>query len=130
MRVGRCGFEHQLWEHGFTNRLLTKPEVFLSAKEIYIKKAFSRQVYQFGAVRPITFKTSVVCQSCILVPGNIPFTTIAPFYWRNFMFCDRCFINFFAGTPGIMGIYSMPSSYSSYGIQFKSLAVGLLVLTS
>lgn len=132
MRVGEdVDLSITLWEHGFTTRLLDKAGVFHKRRSTL--KSFSRQVYQFGAARPIIFKRHPLYVSPVFwFPALFLLYTIISFLLTGISCfvpddCDRILLRI---PLGMWVIYSV-LNFLMAGVQFRSISVGLLsVLTS
>lgn len=132
MRVGEdVDLSITLWEHGFSTRLLDKAGVFHKRRSTL--KSFSRQVYQFGAARPIIFKRHPSYISPVFwFPALFFIYTVVAFVLAGV----SCFVSdddyrLLLQIPLILWVIYSLLNFIMAGIQFKSLRVGLLsVLTS
>lgn len=131
MRVGEdVDLSINLWENGFQTRLIEDAGVFHKRRSTL--KSFSKQVYQFGAARPIIFKRHPLYKSLVFwFPATFLLATLTA--WVLFV------LSFYLTTP-FQQLLKIPLSlwilYSSLNfvfstIQFKSLKVGFLsIITS
>jgi glycosyltransferase involved in cell wall biosynthesis len=132
MRVGEdVDFSISLWENGFSTRLFENAKVYHKRRSNL--SSFSKQVFQFGAARPIIFQRHPLYKSFLFwFPSVFLLVTFTAFatYFISFFIQEESF-NSILKIPFLLWSIYMIANFLAAAFQFKSIQVGFLsIITS
>ncbi|HUH74418.1 MAG TPA: glycosyltransferase [Chitinophagales bacterium] len=132
LRVGEdVDFSISLWENGFTTRLFENAKVYHKRRSTL--SSFSKQVFQFGAARPIIFQRHPQYKSLMFwFPSVFLIGSILAFviFISSFLFQSEN-LNWILKIPFQLWCIYLLANFIAATFQFKSIIVGALsVMTS
>ena len=132
LRVGEdVDFSISLWRNGFSTRLFENAKVYHKRRSTL--SSFSKQVFQFGAARPIIFQRHPQYKSFMFwFPSVFLLGTLTAFvaYFISF-FVQNESVNLILKIPLLLWSIYIIANFIAATFQFKSIQVGLLsIITS
>lgn len=127
LRVGEdVDFSISLWEKGFSTRLFENAKVYHKRRSTI--SSFSRQVFQFGAARPIIFQRHPQYKSLMFwFPSVFLLGTLTAFTTCLIsLFIQNEHLNLILEIPMLLWTIYMIANFLAATFQFKSIKVGLL----